>query len=304
MADLAEMKPPPNARKWDNSVMRLNVPDENIKRNIEINIRRGLPQVHTLMPQPVELAIVGGGWSLNDTESELRDLLFQGRVPGNIPVKVVALNGAGNWLVERNIYPSAHYIMDARESSVEFLAHKTPGCRYLIASQCDPAIFDALEGEDVHIFHVLSGSSDKGKDGKQKQEDDLKVLLDRYYNKRWQEIPGAGTIGIVSLPLSSVLGFSKFHLFGIDSCYPDGDRYHHAYPQPVNDGETVAKFWCAGREFRCSPWQASQANNFMEVTKALGEHLQIAIYGDGLLAHMVATGSQLSSETANGCTGI
>jgi len=285
--------PPEGSRVWTNDVMQLNVPDDSILQNIEHNIKRHLPQARPYNPQPATLAIVGGGWSLEDTEDELRDIVFDKAV-------ITALNGAGNWLVEHNFQPKIHYIMDAREESIGFVKHRAKGCRYLIASQCDPSIFDALEGEDVTMFHVVSSTSKEMKDkdkGGPVGGDGIRALLDKHYKKRWNEVPGAGTIGMVSLPLSLMLGYSSAHLFGIDSCYPAGDRYHHAYDQKVNDGETQLKFECAGRDFICAPWQASQANNFIEVTKALGSRLQLSIHGDGLLAHMVETGSQLSSET-------
>lgn len=269
--------PPEGAKKWDSSVMKLNVPSELILENININIRKQLPQHQPYETQSQHVAIVGGGWSLTDTFEELRELYFNG-------VKLIALNGSANWLMERNLRPSIHIVMDARPENLPFIEKPIPNCKYFLASQCHPSLVDACEGRDVRLFHVISSEAEKERE-----------LLDTFYMKHWHQVPGAGTVGIVALMLVRMLGFRFQHLFGIDSCYaPDGQ--HHAYPQNLNDGEGSAIFWCAGRKFRCSAWQASQAENFRKVIAAHGEHLQLSIHGDGVLAHMLRTGAGLEED--------
>lgn len=271
--------PPSGAIKWDNARMKLNVDPSIIPDHIRANVKRFLPQLSPHQPNTVHIALVGGGWSLNDPEvyEELRAVYFLG-------TKLVALNGAANWLMERNLRPSLHLVMDAREANLPFVEKAVPGCKYMLASQCHPKMFDACEGRDVTIFHVISGNS----------EEETQIL-DDHYMKRWMVVPGAGTIGIVGIMLCRILGFRFQHMFGIDSCYaPDGR--HHAYEQKINDDEGSAPFWCAGRKFRCSAWQASQANNFLQVIKHHGQELQISVHGDGVLAHMVRTGASLLKE--------
>lgn len=273
-----DFKVPPGTRPWDSSVMKLNVPGGVIVDNIGINIRRQLPQAkpHEETADPV--AIVGGGWSTSDPETyeELRQLYFN-KVP------IVALNGAANWLMERNLRPSLHIVMDARKENLPFVERLIPNCKYLLASQCAPELFDACAGRDLQVFHVISSEG----------EEERKVL-DDFYNKTWVQIPGAGTIGIVALMLMRVLGRPFQHLFGIDSCYaPDGR--HHSYPQPLNEKEGSGEFWCAGRKFRCAAWQASQVQTFIQVIKHHGNLLQLSIHGDGLLAHLLKTGASLEA---------
>jgi hypothetical protein len=104
-----------------------------------------------------------------------------------------------------------------------------------------------------------------------------------------------------SLTVARMLGFRFMHLFGMDSCYsPEGK--HHAYPQEMNDKEGSGRMYWAltgngesrGREFRCSTWQASQAQNFRDFIAANGNHFRLHIHGDGLLAYMMRTGATLS----------
>jgi len=268
---------PTDTTRWDSSVMKLNVETQVILDNISANILKQVPQHMPYGESPQHYALVGGGWSLEDTFEELRDLYFGG-------VKLIALNGAGSWLMERNLKPSMQIVMDARPQNLTFVEKPIPGCRYFLASQTHPSLFDACEGRDVRIFHVISSLA----------EEERKIL-DEFYDKRWIQIPGAGTIGVVGIMLCRTLGFKFQHLFGFDSCYaPDGR--HHAYAQKMNEGEGSAYFWCAGRRFKCAAWQASQADNFLKVIKHHGDVLQLEIHGDGLLAHILKTGAELKLE--------
>jgi hypothetical protein len=279
---------PTGTRRWDSTVMKLNVETDVIHRNIRRNIQRQLPQhaPHEETAQPI--ALVGGGWSASEPAvfEELRMMMFD-CVGGAPRTKLIALNGSASWLLERNLRPSMHIVMDARPENLPFVEKPIPGCVYYLASQCDPSLFEACEGRDVRIFHVISSEA----------EEERKIL-DEFYNKRWIQVPGAGTVGIVAILLMRSLGFKFQHLFGIDSCYaPDGR--HHSFPQPLNDGEGSAIFWCAGKSFRCSAWQASQAQNFISVVQHHGKLLQLEVHGDGLLAHMLKYGASLEEEPAS-----
>jgi hypothetical protein len=263
----------PPTVKWDRSVMKVNVPRDTIVDNIRQNIKRPVPQHRPHAEQIAHVAIVGGGWSLDDTLPQLRDLWFRG-------TKIVALNGAAKWLIERNIKPSIHVVMDAREVNAGFVVD-IPGCKYFLASQTHPSVFDACEGKDTYIFHAMPDKSDIER-----------ALLDEHYAKRWHATPCAGMVGMVSIMLVRELGFRFQHLFGLDSCLSQ-DLRHHAYPQSINDREGWGKFLCAGREFRCSAAQAAQAGTFVDIIRQMGEHLQLEVYGDGLLAHILKTGAEL-----------
>lgn len=264
-------------RPWDSSVMRLNVSMAKLLGNISTNIAKPLPQVMAYQENPEHIAIVGGGWSLDDTFEELRDLYFQG-------VKLIALNGSARWLMARNLKPAMHIMLDARPENIEFVADPIPDCRYILASQCDPSVIDACLGRDLRLFHVVGDDSP-----------DEKEILDAHYFGRWQPVPSAGTVGVTALMLCRILGFRFQHLFGMDSCTaPDGR--HHGYPQPLNDNDGWAIFHCAGREFRCSAWQAAQAQNFIDMIRVNGELFELSIHGDGLLAYLLRTGADLSAH--------
>jgi len=271
--------------RWDKTVMRVNQNAWRIRANIRNNIRRQIPQLAPHNPQPRQhIAIVGGGWSLNspDVYEELRQLYFDG-------VKLVALNGAANWLIERNLRPSMHICMDSRPENVEFVRKEIPHCRYMLASQCDPSMFDACEDRDVTIFHLYTEDAPDAR-----RPDPVNRRLDAYYRENWVKVPTAGTSGIVAPLICRILGFEFQHLFGVDSCYaPDGES-HHAYPQSMNDGEGAVNFVTSdGRVFKCSAWQASQAQTFIEMLSVYSRQMNISVHGDGLIAHLLKTASNL-----------
>ncbi len=258
----------------------LNTPEEEILENIKTNITRGLPQLQGHPPRPDHVCIVGGGWSLEDTFDELRALVWD-----NHPV--LALNGAGQYLLERNIRPGAQIILDARPRCAGFVEEPIPGCKYFLASQCHPSVFEACEGRDVFIYHVVSTG-----------DETERALLDRYYLERWIEVVGGSTVGLRSISLATFLGWQFMHLFGIDSCHaPDGR--HHAYAQPWQDAEETISVWTGtkegrqDREFKCSLWQASQAENFIGFVRALGGNFILTPHGDGLISHIMQTGAQI-----------
>lgn len=259
--------------KWDASVMRVNTPREKLLDNIKSSIRRQLPQLYPHPENPQHIAIVGGGWSLEDSYEELRQLYFDG-------VKIIALNGAAKWLMERNLRPGMHIVLDGRPENAEFVREPIPGCKYFLASQCAPEVFDAVEGREVYLFHAIGEGADIET-----------AELDEFYAKRWQQIPTAGTVGITSIMLLRVLGFRYQHLFGIDGCFNPKTGKQHAYEQKLNENDGCETFRIAGRDFLCSAALASQATNFMNMLSINGEFINLEIHGGGMLAHILKTGA-------------
>ena len=261
------------------SGFRVNTPDETILQNINSSIRRQLPQFDPHPDQQGEIAIVGGGWSLD--EKEIVETCWKTGAP------IIALNGAGKWLMERNIRPAVLMILDARPENASFVID-IPNCKYMIASQCAPEVFDACTGE-TYIYHVVSTED----------ESETKDLLDDFYQKHWVNVIGGSTVGLRSITLARMMGFRFINLFGMDSCLsPEGEM--HPYPQDWNTEGSGRMYWALtgengseGREFRCTVWQASQAQNFRDFLAKNGTQFRLNIHGDGLLAYILETGAKL-----------
>ncbi len=98
-------------------------------------------------------------------------------------------------------------------------------------------------------------------------------------------VGGGSTVGLKTICIAHTMGFRTFHLYGFDSSY--ADDAHHAYPQPMNDGERVIEVWAGDRKFKCAPWMVSQTNEFQELAAYLAnEGCTITVNGDGLLPHV------------------
>lgn len=248
----------------------LNNSEEKITENIRTNIRRGLPQLQRFKDQDKPVALVAGGPSLNSPES-FEDLMEHvGRGYG-----VVALNGSYKWLDEQGIKYHAHVLLDSREFNKRFVENPKQHVKYFVCSQCDPAVFDALDGYETYIWH--------GGTCKFCLED-----MDEVYNGKYERVRTGRTVVLGALYVFRILGFSKFELFGFDSCLV-GNNDHHAYHQPENDMDTVVEFEINGRKFRCHPWMIGQAQDFIKMTKHLGHKFDINIHGDGLISWIIET---------------
>jgi hypothetical protein len=283
MINDAEEAVVPNVIEYDDpSVARhmahgkMNVEEGQILANINLSIRRGHPQWRPGPMRPERICLVGSGPSLVDTADELRELVWSGAV-------LVTLNGAYHWCIERGLRPQTQIVMDARPSNARFIEPFVPRCNYVLASQCDPAVWDAVEGrEHVWIFHAVV-----------KKEGASSDLLDRYYAEQWVGIGGGTTAATRAINLLRIAGYPRFDLFGIDCCWM-GD-VHHAMPQPENAHDRYVTVRAGVRdqpetmrEFRTSPWQLKQAEDLLTIMRVNGQHFFLTSHGDGMFSHLLS----------------
>lgn len=248
----------------------LNISEEKVRENVRANIATGWQQIKPHATNDQEVMILGGGPSLNEHIEQIKVLRGQG-------VKLITLNGTYNWAIEHGLTPSAQIMVDAREFNSRFTKPVVDGCKYLISSQCDPAVFDELPKDRTYLWHTSAES--------------IRDLLDEQYKDEvWWGVPGGSTVMLRAIPLLRMLGFKQFHLFGFDSCIVER---HHAYAQPENDSECVIPMIVAGRVFQCHPWMATQAQEFMDLIKVMGDEIELEVYGDGLIAHILKSGAEI-----------
>jgi uncharacterized Rossmann fold enzyme len=209
------------------------------------------------------VCIVGGGPSLADT---LEELAWR----KSIGQKVWALNGAARFLYKNGILPDAVVIADARAENASFLAELNQGVTAYLASQCDPALFEACRECELEIvlWHVNSpGMAEALQDEKERP-----VHL----------IGGGSTVGLNAMVLAFAGGFRKIHLYGFDSSYRD--EQHHAYGQAMNDQDRVVDALYREQKFRAAPWMVQQVNEFQDLVPTLtADGCVITVAGSGLL---------------------
>jgi hypothetical protein len=216
--------------------------------------------------------VLGGGPSLNDHWDDI----IAKRTAG---MPLITVNGTYSKALARGLKPSAQVIADARELNKRFVTPHVDSCKYMLASQCHPATFDAAPAKQTILWHSVINPR-------------TAAMIDTEVGEgKWYPVPGGSTAMLRLFPLFRMLGWTMFHVYGFDSCMMGPE--HHAYAQPENDNEPLINVSIRGdsRVFRCSLWMASQAQEFVGVVKMLGDEVQLSVYGDGLIAHILKVGA-------------
>jgi hypothetical protein len=141
---------------------------------------RGLPVLQEV-PRGKRLAIVGGGPSLASHVAELQD--WDG--------DIWAINGTWLWCRDHEI-DATMFSIDPLPGLADVAKHCTNA---ILATCCDPAVFDAMRGEDVVIFDMRLDGTRNGP----------------------TSLSTAPIVGIMA-------GYSDFVLFGCDSSW-DGNTH-------------------------------------------------------------------------------
>lgn len=252
---------------------RVNTADEVLEQHVRENILAGWPTAQPHRRQDRELILLGGGPSLADHVQDIYMLRHGGAA-------LVTMNGTYGWAIERGLTPSAQIVLDAREFNARFVSPQMDTCKYLIASQAHPSVLAGLPRDRTFLWHAGISEANEA--------------LAREHQGAFFPVPGGSTVMLRAIPLMRMLGFYRMHIFGFDSCVRGGQ--HHAYSQAENDQEQVIPITCGGRTFECTPWQASQASEFRDLVRFLGDEVELCVHGDGLIAHMIATGAELARK--------
>lgn len=229
---------------------------ENIAHACSLDI----PWIQSLPPRGGEALIVGGSPSMKMMLPEIRKKAENGTV--------FAVNGVANFLEQQGIRVDYQVVIDARDNA-HFIS---PAAKhYLLASQCDKAMFDRADLSRTTLVHMHTADIEKHIPPTMKQ-----ITL----------ISSGTTVGLAAIALSYVLGFRSQWVYGMDSSYDDGGE-HHAYAQIQNDGDPVINAVAGGRAFKTTPWMVEQVNNFQTLARQLADDgCEIHMRSFGLLGHV------------------
>lgn len=268
----------------------LNVAEETIREHVRTNVRAGWQQVRPYMPNDKEVLLLGGGPSLEGQLETIRFLRDRGAI-------LVTMNGAFGWALSKELKVSGTVVVDAREFNARFthpleqagnspdLAALIEHTHYLIGSQVHPSVLEGLPKDRTFLWHTTAEMVQDILEQEYPKDEDGRAV--------WYSIVGGCTVLTRAIPLLRMLGYSKFHLFGCDSCLEDWSAKHHAYAQPENDGQMSLPVIVGGRRFDCAPWMIAQATEFIEIVKRLGDLFQIEVHGGGLLSWILEHGAAL-----------
>lgn len=255
------------------SKSKLNITHEQLVKQMRSNIRRILPQVMMHPANDYKVALICGGPSINDELPAIKRMVKRGGY------KVACVNNTYQWALDNGLRPSVYVQHDARESNARFVSTPVDTCRYLLCSQVHPVMFDMLAKNDVHIWHAGGAIESK--------------IYNKYYMKRWLQVPGGSTIGTRALFLLYCLGVRTMRVYGMDSSYAKGAGLaHHAYAQAENDGDTPVTIKVGRRKFKSTGWMVAQLDEMMQLAGHFPPDLKVSFEGEGLLQYIVNEASR------------
>jgi hypothetical protein len=248
--------------KWAEAkfVHGINVTSDLVCDNIRRNAGRPLPQVEFK-----SICICASGPSLADHIDDIRARQEAG-------FSVASMNGSHNFLIDHGIVPDYYFQIDARTGNLSFLDKANDHTTYVVGSQCQPEIFEALEGRKVEIWQVDNYEG--------------AAAAIREQAPRATIFGGAYNVGQSCLGPILAKGYRIWHLFGYDGSMRGDDK--HAFTQKQNLDEEVREFRFRGLKYIATPTMAHHAETFFgryELFRGFG--IDIEIFGDGLLPAMI-----------------
>lgn len=251
--------------------------------NIKSSIKRGLPRFHhlpgfqTVKGHDKLISLVAGGPSIN--REDVRKQLTENYKNGPI----VACGSSHDWCVQNEFLPDYTVVCDPDPITLEYLKldNTARGAKYLVASCCDPVVFDNLlnRGKQVFLWHCHS--------------DELGPELMRMETD-YQGIGGGCTVGLRAISISIMLGYTNVHIFGMDSCI-DGDK-HHAYSFSDPEKEALGTIYPIKigtntpieKTYYCAGYQLAQVSHFKEFYSAHHHVFTPTFHGPGVLTDFMA----------------
>ena len=240
-----------------------NVSDEGRIKHVQANIKRDvmrfcdLPR-HVARNEP--LALIAGGPSVRKHLKEIKKYN-----------QIWACGSVHDYLVEQGITPSFASACDALPDQLDHFRKPQKKTSYFIASQCDPRLFDMLEGHKIALWHF-----------------DGQIPKEHYQG---EEAVGWGCmITIISMTLALQMGFQEIHIYGMDCCLDENTT--HAYNVPESEymrsvsGEVFVGM--LQKRFVTTMSLMLQCDEFFRLLKSeFGRYLKCYIHGGGMLAEVI-----------------
>ena len=248
--------------------MQVNTTDRQLRSNLDYARSLHLSELPIMPAHPGTLAIVGSGPSLRETWR---------LIPPDC--EVMALNGAYRFLKEQGRVPEYFAMIDARDVNTPFVQDADPQTVFLLASQCHPEVFRALEDHHVTLFHLGTPTTKQA------------------FPEADPYIGGGGTVGLTALGLALARGYRAVILYGYDSSF-EGDA-HHMRPQSQNAGQTEIDIWVQERCYRTTQAMAAQTMDFFpfyDAIRKFAPDFSIQLVGRGLFYDFIATNNHPASR--------
>ncbi len=235
------------------------IPDGPILSNVRSAIRRGLPTFRSEPPHDRTVAICGGGPSIAGCLDEIRALQAGGH-------EIWTVNRCYDYLAEAGIVADVCVLLDMDPRIAECCRNPRPRTAWLVGSQCAPETFDALEGQNVVLWHGVNGDLA-----------DAHVAVCREEGHKCLLIGGGTTAALRAIPLAILSGAKTIRAYGMDSSFEDKS---HIYEWFLEADEKQILF--NGRFYRTTLGMIEQAQRFLDAAETF-PGVSFSVHGGGYL---------------------
>lgn len=218
---------------------------------IEQCMKQKFPRLKLMPLRSDVISIVGYGPTLQDTWQEVTH-------------PCMTVSGAHDFLQDKGVVPDWHAECDGRDHKTRFLEHPNAYTTYLMATICNPGMWEQLRGCKVRTWHNANGKHVVDWIG----ENDPGGIL----------VAGGSVIGLTAIHLAGLLGFRRFKLFGMDGNYRGETRHagpHNGPPQKVMERDG----------WKTTPQMSNACDEFGWLKRDHPE-IEFTIYGDSLLKQL------------------
>lgn len=169
--------------------------------NIEANIKLHYPRLHELpefmKPKGKDkpIFLVGAGPSLRkkDIFDELMGMYKEGH-------PIIACGASYDYLVENGVIPAYNSICDPDPITVNYLTKAHKATTFLLSTACAPSVLKRLIGYNIILWHCFSDAN----------AEKFKEL-----EPDFQAVGGGCTVGLRSVSIAIMLGYSNIHFFWV-----------------------------------------------------------------------------------------
>ena len=259
------------------------LPQVSLDKNLE-NVRINTKQpVQWLYDRPdwkklkdVPCALLGGGPSIKQEISNIAN--FEGTT--------FICGSSHDYIMENWLVPDFCVVCDPDPIMADYITKPSHAVTYLIATQCDPCLFERLKGYKVYKWHCYNNEFDKMKE----------------IDPEFQAVGGGCTVGLRTLSLAMMFGYRDIHFWGFDSCLGT-NKEHHAYDfvagEETGDIIEVKLDPHSDKTYYCIGYQMAQAQHFKDFYEFYNDCFTPTFHGTGLLPDLMIDINRRVKELQN-----
>lgn len=177
------------------------------KQSLASALKRGLPDITELKGSRAgqSAIIITGGPSVDGQLDEIRRLKAEGCV-------LLTIERMYAWCLAHDLIPDYVVCLDASDDVAESFATTHPAPVHLVATQCPPAVFDAVQDRTVYLFSTPQRAVN---------------VADYWHAGDYEAITvinGGGSVSLCAMAIALTLGMPTLHVFGFD-CHLSAGGY-------------------------------------------------------------------------------